>query len=91
MNVSVKRVERYLAARKKLRPLDQAWIHWINEGDESEAELRTEDITSLLEQRTHLLEALKGICKLYDTDEGTRSLPQYVAAISAIAKAEAAE
>lgn len=89
MSVSVKRVERYLTARKKLRQLDRAWIHWINQGAELEAELRTEDIVSLLEQRTELLEALKDMCALYNTDEGTRSLPQYVAAVQAISKAEA--
>ena len=59
MNVAVKRIERYLAARKKRRQLAQAWIHWINEGKEEEAELRAADISSLLEQRAELLEALK--------------------------------
>lgn len=88
MNVSVKRVERYLAARKKLRQLDQAWIHWINEGDKSEAELRTEDITSLLEQRAQLLEALKKIAKgdLYNAT----GMKEWIAE-QAIAKVEASE
>lgn len=83
MNVSVKRVERYLAARKKLRQLDQAWIHWINEGDKSEAELRTEDITSLLEQRAQLLEALKKIAKgdLYNAT----GMKEWIAELTAIA------
>lgn len=48
-------------------------------------------LARLEQQRAELLEALKGMCELYDTDEGTRSLPQYVAAISIITKVEAAE
>jgi hypothetical protein len=35
-----------------------------------------------------MLEALKGIADLYDTDEGCRTLPQYIAARAAIAKGE---
>jgi len=34
-----------------------------------------------------LLEALKDLADLYDTDEGCRSLPEYIAARAAIAKA----
>lgn len=49
------------------------------------------EIVLLMQQRAELLEALKGMCALYNTDEGTRSLPQYVAAVQSISKAEAAE
>ena len=34
-----------------------------------------------------LLEALQALTKLYDTDEGCRALPEYLAARAAIAKA----
>lgn len=45
-------------------------------------------LDELLLQRSQLLEALKDMCVLYNTDEGTRSLPQYVAAVRAIRRAE---
>ncbi len=40
----------------------------------------------LLKQRDELLEALKGMVALYDTDEGCRSLPEYQAARDAICR-----
>lgn len=57
------------------------------------AELYEESSTviEMAEQNKELLEALKGMCALYNTDEGTRSLPQYVAAVQSISKAEATE
>ena len=49
---------------------------------------RVSEVRSLLvEQRDELLEALQNMSDLYDTDEGCRSLPQYVAARAAIANA----
>lgn len=66
MSKAVQRISRYLEARKKMRKLDRAWIHWINQVDGSEADLRAEDIASLLQQRADLLEALKGSLKLLE-------------------------
>jgi hypothetical protein len=51
---------------------------------EAAAELRR-----LHEANQAMLEALKSLADLYDTDEGCRSLPQYIAARAAIAKGEA--
>ena len=45
------------------------------------------EIVALKEQRDELLEALRNLADLYDTDEGCRSLPEYIAARAAIAKA----
>lgn len=45
------------------------------------------EIVVLKEQRDELLEALRNLADLYDTDEGCRSLPEYIAARAAIAKA----
>lgn len=45
------------------------------------------EIVALKEQRDELLEALRNLSDLYDTDEGCRSLPEYIAARTAIAKA----
>lgn len=42
----------------------------------------------LIAAAPELLEALEAITALYDTDEGCRSLPEYKAAIAAIAKAK---
>ncbi|WP_236233656.1 hypothetical protein [Pseudomonas tohonis] len=42
---------------------------------------------NLLAASTALLEALEAITDLYDTDEGCRSTPEYIAARAAIAKA----
>lgn len=41
----------------------------------------------LIAAAPELLEALKELADLYDTDEGCRSLPEYIAARAAIAKA----
>jgi hypothetical protein len=46
-----------------------------------------EDPTNVKAQRDELLEALKAITALYETDEGCRSLPEYISARAAIAKA----
>lgn len=46
-----------------------------------------DEIDRLHEQRDELLEALRNLADLYDTDEGCRALPQYIAARAAIAKA----
>lgn len=48
-------------------------------------------LQALYEQRAELLEALKGMCDLYNTDEGTRSLPQYISACAAITNVEATQ
>lgn len=53
---------------------------------ETAAELRR-----LHDLNQEALGALKDLADLYDTDEGCRSLPQYIAAREAIAKAEAAK
>ena len=45
------------------------------------------EIVALKEQRDELLEALRNLADLYDTNEGCRSLPEYIAARAAIAKA----
>ena len=45
---------------------------------------------ALEEQRDELLEALKDMVALYNTDEGCRSLPEHQAACAAIARAEGA-
>lgn len=49
--------------------------------------VQSERIYILTAQRDELLKALIDISDLYDTDEGCRSLPQYIAARSAISKA----
>lgn len=54
--------------------------------DEAASELRR-----LLELNREVIRALKDLADLYDTDEGCRSLPQYIAARAAITKAEAAK
>ena len=41
----------------------------------------------LIAAAPELLEALKELADLYDTDEGCRSLPEYIAARAAIVKA----
>lgn len=43
--------------------------------------------TTLAAAAPELLLALEGIAALYDTDEGCRSTPEYIAARAAIAKA----
>jgi hypothetical protein len=47
------------------------------------------ELRRLHEANQAMLEALKSLADLYDTDEGCRSLPQYIAARAAIAKGEA--
>ena len=37
-------------------------------------------VLAMVQQNKDMLEALKGMIDLYDTDDGTRSLPQYIAA-----------
>ena len=63
---------------------DQEWYEI-----ESAKELRRlhAENEELKEQRDELLEALRNLADLYDTDEGCRSLPEYIAARAAIAKA----
>lgn len=48
-------------------------------------------VLAMVQQNKDMLEALKGMSDLYDTDDGTRSLPQYIAARATIARTEAAE
>ena len=45
----------------------------------------------LIASAPDLLEALRNLADLYDTDEGCRSLPEYIAARAAIAKATGGE
>ncbi|UFM63669.1 hypothetical protein LOS78_05750 [Paracoccus sp. MA] len=42
------------------------------------------DFTALAEENRRLREALRGMVGLYDSDEGTRSLPEVVAARTAL-------
>ena len=46
-----------------------------------------DELGRVCEQRDELLEGLRNLADLYDTDEGCRSLPEYIAARAAIAKA----
>ena len=63
---------------------DQEWYEI-----ESAKELRRlyAENEELKDQCDELLEALRNLSDLYDTDEGCRSLPEYIAARAAIAKA----
>lgn len=55
------------------------------EFDEPEPDTRA--IARMVETTPELLSALRGLVALYDTDEGCRSTPEYIAARAAIAKA----
>lgn len=58
-------------------------------GDTLASRFKARDKTEreLTAQRDELLEALLGMAYLYDTDDGCKALPQYVAARAVIAKA----
>lgn len=87
MSEAVGRLQTYIAARKKQKQLDKAWIHWINPGEESQAELRSEDIEQVLKQRAELLEALNEITRWIDpTADDAKSMQNI--AFAATIKAE---
>lgn len=52
-----------------------------------ECDMFNEADARLIAAAPELLEALRNISDLYDSDEGCRSLPEYIAARAAIAKA----
>ena len=65
-------------------------IAWsVPRADRSNARKKSEHIANakLIAAAPALLAALIGMADLYDTDDGCRTLPQYVAARAAIAKA----
>ena len=63
-------------------------LHAVRLRDGSaDVEVPNPDDALLIEAAPELLEALIGISRLYNEDKGCRTLPQYVAARAAIAKA----
>lgn len=54
--------------------------------DSGTALMAAAELRRLHSLNAELLEALRNLAKLYDTDEGCRSLPEYIAARAAIAK-----
>lgn len=60
----------------------------FNEAQEQIADFVYEEADAcLIAAAPELLQALEGLASLYDTDEGCRSTPEYIAARAAIAKA----
>lgn len=57
---------------------------WPAPGLERDVEIAADLITALAEENRRLREALRGMVGLYDSDEGTRSLPEVVAARTAL-------
>lgn len=62
--------------------LDQAFNDAVADGFYEEAQ----EIHQARWAASDLIQALAGLADLYDTDEGCRSTPQYVAARSALAR-----
>ena len=69
-------------------PVAGGWIEdaWEGESDDhvSRANAR------MMAASTDMYDALKNLCALYDTDEGCREIPEYIAARAALAKADGA-
>ena len=59
----------------------------VVKGDKRDTLKDHEANAKLMASAPDLLEALRNISDLYDSDEGCRSLPEYIAARAAIAKA----
>lgn len=71
-----------------MRGCDGGWVIDFNADQEQVVDYVYEEADArLIAAAPELLEALKAITDLYDTDEGCRSLPEYKAARTAIAKA----
>lgn len=67
--------------------LNIGFLNTVNPQRRAEAQANARLIAAAPE----LLEALQAITDLYDTDEGCRSTPEYIAARAAIAKATGGE
>ena len=87
------------AELRRLHSVEKAFQQWITKTEWVQetatckelgyhrADVIKQRFDRLIAQRGELLEALRNLADLYDTDEGCRSLPEYIAARAAIAKA----
>ena len=73
-----------LAAARKLWPALKQ-LSWFGRGRRRPEPV---EVAAKVEDAPDLLAALENIVALYDTDEGCKALPEYVAARAAIAKAK---